>query len=59
MKCERCGEIMVEDYISVRGGIATLKTVSVLRCTHCGRLEYRSADGVRVVTGANQRTVSG
>lgn len=59
MKCERCGESMLEDQLSASRGMASLKNVSVLRCMKCGRLEYRTKDGIKVVTEAIQRSVSG
>lgn len=59
MRCEWCGEIMLEDEAFVSGGMVKLKNVSVLHCMKCGRVEYRSKDGVRLVTGSSHRSMSG
>ena len=56
MRCERCGEIMLEDQVFVRGGRVRVKNITVQQCMKCGRLEYKTADGIKVVTAASQQS---
>jgi hypothetical protein len=40
MECERCGASMVEEQITVSGGLVKLKNISAWHCTECERVEY-------------------
>jgi hypothetical protein len=40
MKCERCGASMLEEQITVSGGLVKLKNISAWHCTECERVEY-------------------
>jgi hypothetical protein len=40
MKCERCGAPMLEEHVTVSGGLVKLKNISAWHCIDCDRVEY-------------------
>ena len=42
MNCERCGAGMLDERVSVSGGMVIAKNLSAWHCRQCGRVEYRS-----------------
>jgi hypothetical protein len=60
MKCERCGASMLEEQITVSGGMVKLKNISAWTCTECERVEYGTMRSLAAtVNTAARQDISG
>ena len=56
MKCLRCDSLMLQEKIVLTGVRPKPKSISVLRCISCGRIEYETvADALNFIEqGSNK-----
>jgi len=54
MTCERCGACMMDEQVSVSGGIIIVKNVLAWHCTRCGSVEYEPLIDVKLVASGRR-----